>query len=58
LTASELSADEPKPAMRPISEAESVLAIYREDWSLGSSGEPAIIFAAWPDGSSSGRVIA
>jgi hypothetical protein len=36
--------------MRPISDAESVLAVYREDWGLASRGEPAIVFAAWPDG--------
>ena len=46
----EPSAQEPKPAMRPITDAESILAVYREDWGLHSSGEPAIIFAAWPDG--------
>ena len=46
----ELSAEKPKPAMRPISDAESVLAVYRQDWGLSSGGEPAIIFAAWPDG--------
>ena len=45
-----LRADEPKPAMRPISEAESVLAVYRENHGLFASGEPAIILAAWPDG--------
>jgi hypothetical protein len=43
-------AQEPKPAMRPITDAESILAVYREDWGLYSSGGPAIIFAAWPDG--------
>lgn len=41
---------EPKPTMRPISNAESVVAVYREDWGLASRGEPALIFAAWPDG--------
>ena len=50
LTTSDPSAEEPKPTTRPISEAKSVLAIYREDWGLRSSGEFAIIFAAWPDG--------
>jgi hypothetical protein len=50
LNVSKLSADEPKPAMRPISDAESVLAVYRQDWGLASSGKPAIILAAWPDG--------
>jgi hypothetical protein len=48
---SEPSAQEPKPAMRPITDAESILAVYREDWGRGSRGEPAIIFATWPDGS-------
>jgi hypothetical protein len=43
-------ADEPKVRARPITEAESVLAVYREDWGLASSGGPAIILAAWPDG--------
>ena len=36
--------------MRPISEADSVLAVYREDWGLDSPGEPAIILVAWADG--------
>jgi|SRR5580704_8875344 hypothetical protein len=43
-------ADEPKRLVRPITEAQSVIAVYREDWGLGSNGQPAIIFAAWPDG--------
>ncbi len=43
-------AQEPKPMMRPIMDAESILAVYREDWGHHSEGEPAIIFAAWPDG--------
>src|SRR5262245_46019407 len=50
LCVSALSAEEPKPAMRPISEADSVLAVYREDWRLASSGGPAIILVAWSDG--------
>ncbi len=50
LNASELSADDPTPTMRPISDSDSVLAVYREDWGLASSGAPAIILAAWPDG--------
>ncbi len=45
-----LRADEPKPASRPISEAESVLAVYRENHGLIASEEPAIIIAAWSDG--------
>ena len=46
----ELSAEEPKPAMRPITDSESVLAVYHQDWGLGSGGGAPIIFAAWPDG--------
>ena len=41
---------EPKTKVRPITEAESVLAVYHDDWGLGSRGGPGIIFAAWPDG--------
>jgi hypothetical protein len=44
------SAEEPKSATRPISEADSVLAVYWEDWALGSFKEPTIILVAWPDG--------
>jgi hypothetical protein len=43
-------ADEAKPLVRPITEAQSVIAVYYEDWGLASAREPAIIFAAWPDG--------
>jgi hypothetical protein len=50
LCASGLAADEPKPRTRSISEADAVLAVYREDHGLRSLGETAIIFAAWPDG--------
>ncbi len=46
----QLPPEAPNPPMRPISSAESVLAVYREDWGLTSRGERAIIFAAWPDG--------
>lgn len=35
---------------RPISEAETVLAIYIENWSLESAGETELILAAWEDG--------
>lgn len=42
--------DDSKSFIRPISEAESVLAVYYEDWGLASSGMPQIIVAAWPDG--------
>lgn len=44
-------AAEPKERTLPISEAESVLAVYREDWRLAPQGGPAIILVAWPDGS-------
>ncbi len=59
LFVSELSADEPKPALRPITDAESVLAVYREDWSLFTGGELARSYLS-PGRTvpSSGRVIA
>jgi hypothetical protein len=41
---------QPKQPIRPITEAESVLAVYREDSRLASSGASALILAAWPDG--------
>ncbi len=45
-----LAADE-EMAARPIEQADSVLAIYPEDWGLGSRGRvPALILAIWPDG--------
>jgi hypothetical protein len=50
LSPSALAFDEPKETTRPITDADSVVAIYREDWGLLSSGSPAIILAAWPDG--------
>ncbi len=50
LCVSVLCAEEPKQVMRPISQADSVLAVYREDWGRTSSGEPAIILVAWADG--------
>ena len=40
-----------QPEMRPIWEAESVIAVSRHDWGLASDGRPSLIFAAWPDGS-------
>jgi hypothetical protein len=43
-------AEEPSEPTRPITEADSVLAVYREDWGRASSGGPAIILVAWPDG--------
>ena len=50
LTTAADCADESKQLVRPITEAESVLAVYRENWGLLSAETPAIIFAAWPDG--------
>jgi hypothetical protein len=47
---SALSADEPKPVIRPIFDAESVLAVYRTDHRLLGDGGNTIILAAWPDG--------
>ena len=43
--------DQTKVQNREITEANSVLAVYHEDWGLrpGVHG-PAIILAAWPDG--------
>ncbi|HEV7998347.1 MAG TPA: hypothetical protein VGP63_00615 [Planctomycetaceae bacterium] len=43
-------ADEPKRLVRPITEAQSVIAVYYEDWGLASARGPEIIFVAWPDG--------
>ena len=43
-------ADESELETRSITEADSVLSVYREDWGRRSSGTPAIILAAWPDG--------
>lgn len=48
VSASSLPADEP--AVRPIDEAESVLAVYRTDNSLTSRGDLAVMVVAWPDG--------
>jgi hypothetical protein len=48
--ATAISAEEPKVTVRPITEADSVLAVYRKDHGLGSRGEPGLILAAWPDG--------
>jgi hypothetical protein len=44
------SAEEPKATVRPITEADSVLAVYRRDHGIESRGEPGLILAAWPDG--------
>lgn len=45
-----LAADEPDTGLRPITEADSVVAVYYEDWGLTSSGSPRVIVVAWPDG--------
>ncbi len=45
------SADPPERGLRPISDADAVVAMYYQDWGLSSSGSPRIILAAWPDGS-------
>jgi hypothetical protein len=39
-----------KPPIRPITEADTALAVYMEDWGLVATGEPTIILAIWPDG--------
>jgi hypothetical protein len=49
LCAGVIAADDRKTAVRPISEAETVIAVYREDWGLFSRGN-AIILVAWLDG--------
>ena len=35
---------------RPVTEADTVLAVYTQDWGLGSSQGTKLILAAWPDG--------
>jgi hypothetical protein len=50
LIAASARGGEPNQTIRPITEAHAVIAVYREDWGLASTGRPAIIFAAWPDG--------
>ena len=35
---------------RPVTEADTVLAVYTQDWGLGSYQGPRLIIAAWPDG--------
>jgi hypothetical protein len=50
LIVAQVRAGEPNNTIRAITDAESVIAVYREDWGLDSAGKPAIIFAAWPDG--------
>jgi hypothetical protein len=48
--AAALGAGQPQARLIPITEADSVLAVYREDWGRAAAGTPAIILAAWPDG--------
>ena len=36
--------------LRPISEADGVIAVYQQDWGLASTGEPKLVIAAWSDG--------
>lgn len=38
------------PSLRPITNAEAVIAVCYEDWGLHSKGVPAVILAIWPDG--------
>ncbi len=46
-----LCGDEPNEQTRPVSEANSVLAVYVEDHGLRpGAGTPAVILVAWPDG--------
>jgi hypothetical protein len=47
---SALPAADPPPVVRPISEAESVLAVFYDDWALAGARDPALILAGWPDG--------
>jgi hypothetical protein len=43
-------ADEPTPARRPISAADSVLAVYVESLGFGGGGQDRLLLAVWPDG--------
>ena len=36
--------------LRPISQADSVVAVYSSDWGLGSDGRPKLMLVAWADG--------
>jgi hypothetical protein len=40
----------PLRAAQPITGADTVLAVYTEDWRLGSSGGPRLVLALWGDG--------
>ena len=48
LAAAHVGASEP--TLRPITDAETLLAVYTRDDGLGSSGKPKLIVAAWNDG--------
>jgi hypothetical protein len=48
--ATSINADQSNTLVRSITDAESVVAVYHEDWGLSSTGKPAIILVAWPDG--------
>lgn len=39
-----------EPRSRPITKANTILAIYTEDWGLFSGGSPKLIVAVWEDG--------
>jgi hypothetical protein len=39
-----------KHVVRPITQADTVLTVYREDWGRFSKGTPAIILVAWANG--------
>jgi hypothetical protein len=50
LSSSALAVDDPKEITRPITEADSVVAVYWDDWGHFASKGPTIILLAWPDG--------
>lgn len=35
---------------RAITEADSIIAVFTQDWGLASAGSPKLILTAWPDG--------
>src|SRR5688572_20891566 len=45
-----LGANEPKLPLRPITDADTVLAVYREQGGIASKGASALVLAIWPDG--------
>ena len=50
LVTSNLLAGDPKPETRPITQADSVLAVYTLHHGLGVVKPAGLIFSAWPDG--------